>query len=82
MTTFQGQLEDQIKTIITPAYLRELGIKSQGEVLDVVGNERWSNSDIIKRRANYIAVIRNGKMEGVIDRMELVSQIAGQLMVI
>ena len=77
---FPGQQEDQIKQVVTPTFLRQLGIRSQGEVLDLIGTERWSNSDIVRRRAPYVVVMRNGIVEGVIDRMELNSQIASQLL--
>jgi hypothetical protein len=78
--TFPGQEEDQIKRVITPTSLLELGIRSQGEVLDLVGTDRWSNSDIVRRRVPYVVVMRNGILEGVIDRGELTSQIASQLL--
>jgi hypothetical protein len=79
-TTFPGQNEEQVKRVITPTYVRELGIRAEGEVLDVLDNERWSNSDVVRRRAPYVAVMRNGKLEGVIDRAEFVSQIANELL--
>jgi hypothetical protein len=78
--TFPGLQEDQIKRVITPTSLRELGIRAQGEVLDLIGAGRWSNSDIVRRRAPYVVVMRDGIVEGVIDRMELNSQIASQLL--
>lgn len=80
MTVFPGQTEEQVKRVITPAYVRELGIRSEGEPLDVFGNERWSNEEIVRRRAPYVVVMRNGKLEGVIDRAEFVSQIAHGLL--
>ncbi len=77
---FPGQQEDQIKRVISPTFLRELGIRSQGEVLDLVGAESWSNQDLMRRHAPYVVVMRDGAMEGVIDRMELNSQIASQML--
>lgn len=79
-TMFEGQTEDQIKRVLTPAYVRELGIRADGEPMDVFGSERWSNSDIVRRRSAYVAVMRNGKLEGVIDRAEFVSQIAQEML--
>jgi hypothetical protein len=73
---FQGQTEEQVKRVITPAFVRELGIRAEGEPVDVFGNERWSNSDIVRRRSPYVVVIRDGKLDGVIDRADVVSQIA------
>jgi hypothetical protein len=80
ITMFPGQTEDQIKQVTTPAYIRELGIRTEGEPMDVFGSERWSNSDIVRRRSRYVALIRNGNLEGVIDRAELVSQIAHEFL--
>lgn len=79
-TMFQGRTEEQIKQVITPASIRELGIRTEGEPMDVIGTERWSNSDVVRRRSPYVAVIRNRKLEGVIDRAELVSQIAHEFL--
>ena len=58
--------------------MRELGIKSQGEVLEVFGSERRPllNSDFLRRLVPYIVLMRNGILEGVIDRLELASRIA------
>ena len=75
-----GQQEEQIKRVVTPAFLRGLGIRSQGEVLDLFGSVRWSSQDIVRRRAPYVVVMRNGILEGVIDRMQLSSQIASLLL--
>jgi hypothetical protein len=77
---FPGQTEEQIKRVISPVNLRELGIRPEGEPLDVVGNERWSKSDVVRKRAPYVAVMRNAKFEGIIDRAEFLSQIARELL--
>jgi len=37
---FHGRQEDQIKRVITPTSLRQLRIRSQGEVLDLIGTDR------------------------------------------
>jgi hypothetical protein len=76
-TIFPGQSADSVKQIMTPARVRELGIKSQGEVLEVFGSERRPllNSDILRRLVPYIVLMRNGILEGVIDRLELASRI-------
>lgn len=77
---FPGQTEELIKRVISPVNVRELGIRPEGESLDVFGNERWSKSDIVRRRAPYVAVMRDAKFEGIIDRTEFVSQIARELL--
>lgn len=78
VTAVFGQPEANVKQAITPANLRELGIKQQGEVLEEFAAERRPllNSDIVRRHAPYVLLMRGGNLEGVIDRMELASRIA------
>ena len=67
-----------MKQLITPVSLRELGIKQQGEVLEQLGPERraFPNAEIMRCRERYVVLIRDGNLEGVIDRVELASRIA------
>ncbi len=78
MITSFGLPETNIKQVITPASLRELGIRQEGEVLEESGAERGplSKSAILRGRAPYLVLIREGNLEGVIDRMELAARIA------
>jgi Domain of unknown function (DUF4062) len=78
-TVFPGQTEEQVKRVITPTLLNGLGIRPQGEVINLVGSERWSQAEVLRRQSPYIVVRRDGEVEGVIDRMELASQLASQL---
>lgn len=73
-----GQPENLVKQVITPSTLRELGIKQQGEVLEQFASDRrrFSNDDILRRRERYVVLVRDGNLEGIIDRVELVSRIA------
>ena len=80
ITVFPGYTEEQVKNVVTPTFLRAVGIRGEGEVMDLIGAERWSNSEVVRRRAPYVAVTRNGELEGVIDRLELASQMASQLL--
>jgi hypothetical protein len=77
-TVFAGMAENSIKRDVTPATLRELGIKPEGEVLErfAVENRALLNSDLLRRKMPYIAIFRNDNLEGVIDRAELASRIA------
>jgi hypothetical protein len=72
------QPEATIKQVITSAKLRELGIKQQAEVLEESDAERrlLLNSDILRRHAPFVVLMRDGILEGVIDRLELTSRIA------
>jgi Domain of unknown function (DUF4062) len=76
MSVFAGQQETQIKQVITPTSLRELGIKQEGEVLEKFAHGPFSYADIMQRRERYVVLVRAGNLEGVIDRVELASRIA------
>lgn len=75
--TVFGQQETQIKEVITPTSLRELGIKQEGEVLEQFATDHQpSNANIVRRRERYVVLVRDGNLEGVIDRVELATRIA------
>jgi len=73
-----GQPETNVKKEITAARLRELGIKREGEVLERSGpgNEPFSNSEIMRGRERYVVLVRNGNLQGVLDRVDLSARIA------
>jgi hypothetical protein len=73
-----GQDETIVKQVVTPASVRELGIKQQAEVLDELAEPRRPllTADIVRRNSPYVVLTRNGKLEGIVDRLELVSRIA------
>jgi hypothetical protein len=75
---FGKQLEADVKQVVTPANLRELGIKAQGEVIEEFGVDRRPrlSSDIVRRHEPYVVLMRDGKLEGIVDRMELAARIA------
>jgi hypothetical protein len=72
-----GQAENLVKQVITPASLRELGIKQQGEVLEQFASDQrpFSSGDIVRRRERYVVLVRGGNLEGVVDRVEFVTRI-------
>jgi hypothetical protein len=75
-----GQQETTIKEVITPTSLRELGIKEQGAVLAKSAHRPFSYAEIMQPRERYVVLVRDGEVEGVIDRVELASRItAGEL---
>ena len=78
MVTYGGQEERDLKLVVTPTSLNELEIKQQGEVVEQFGEERaaLSNSHIPRRGALYVVLVRDGKLEGIIDRMDFLSRIA------
>jgi len=75
---FGNQQESIIKEVVTPATLRELGIKPQGEVVEQFSSDRnsFSSADILKRRERYVVLVRDGNVDGIVDRVELASRIA------
>jgi hypothetical protein len=75
---FMGQQEAAIKQELTPAKLRDLGLKADGEALeDHAGLSRSAlYSDALKRQKQFVAIMAGGSMGGVIDRLELASRIA------
>ena len=77
-SVFAKPTEFEVKQVVTRAGLRELGVKPEGEVVEQVSSERRSimNSDLLQRRARYLVLMRDGNLEGVIDRAELASRIA------
>lgn len=75
---FGNLQESQIKEVITPAIVRELGIKPQGEVMEQFSSDRKaiSSSDIVRRQQRYVVLVRDGNLDGIVDRAELASRIA------
>jgi hypothetical protein len=70
---FAGRMEADVKQVVTPASLRELGIKGEGEVVD---RFPLSHSDLLQHRAPYVVLMREARLEGVVDRAELATRIA------
>lgn len=70
--------EPDAKQVVTPSVLRELGIKTEGETVEQVPGESRSalNAEIVKSRLPFIVLIKDGGVEGVIDRVQLVSRLA------
>ena len=81
-SVFAPLTELAAKTVVTLAVLRELGVKSEGEVVEKMSSEHGPimNSDLLRRNARYLVLMRDGNLEGVIDRAELASRIARTLL--
>jgi hypothetical protein len=73
---FEGRPETEVKQTVTPSSLRELGIRAEGEVIEQFGGDRRPllHSDVLRRRSPYLVLMREGEIEGVIDRAELASR--------
>ena len=74
-----GQLEQNVKQVMVPASIRNLGIKADGEAVEQLLSERQSDlySDVLRRRRPFVAVMQGDKLEGIVDRTELAARIAG-----
>ena len=73
-----GGMERDFKREVTPMGLRELGVRPEGEVLQQFAPEyhAFSYADIMSRQQRYVVLMRDGNLEGVIDRVELASRMA------
>jgi hypothetical protein len=73
-----GQAESLFMQIVTPLMLRELGIRKQGEAIEL--SERSGNSlqpaDIVRRRARYLVLMRDGNFDGIVDRDQVTTRLA------
>jgi hypothetical protein len=73
-----GQTEIDFKQELAPMALRELGIRTEGEVLQQYAPHyhAFSYSEIMTKSERYVVLMRDGNIEGVIDRVELASRLA------
>jgi hypothetical protein len=72
--------ESIVKQVVMPGWVRELGVKPEGEVIEQINAEQLpiAYSDLL--RARYLVVMRDGDLEGVIDRAELASRVANTVL--
>ena len=71
-----GQKEVRAKREVEPTNLRELGLRQDCEVIVREEGRPSLNDDILKRSSRYVLVVRDGQVEGVVDRLELASRAA------
>lgn len=73
-----NQSENAFKQVVTPLMLRELGIRQQGEAIELTERpcDSLLPSDIVRRRARFLVLMREGKFEGIVDRVEVASRLA------
>ena len=74
----RSQASSAIRRKSSCAQSSRTGIKQQGEGLEQFGPQHRpsSNAEVVRRRERYVVLIRDGNLEGVIDRVELASRIA------
>jgi hypothetical protein len=73
-----GKQESEFKQVVTPVMLREFGIRQRGEVIERSGrsSDLLLRSDIVRRPAQFLILMRDGKFEGIVDRVQVASRLA------
>lgn len=74
--------ERTVKQVITPASLRELGIKTEGEAVEQFPEEKlpdFYTRAAVDRSKPFVAVMQAGALQGVINRTDLASRMVGIL---
>lgn len=72
-----GREEKDIVDILHPRQVQELGIRSQGEAMEIGDKPLASTrSELLQRLQRYVLLTRNGQPDGIVDRLELSSRIA------
>jgi hypothetical protein len=75
---FEHQDERAIKRDLNVRGLLELGIRNEGTVMErsVSDAGLFPYADLMRSRERYVVLLRGGKLEGIIDRIDLASRIA------
>jgi Domain of unknown function (DUF4062) len=73
-----GQSEQEAKRVVTPTLLRELGIKPEGEIVEQgrVGDRAGLVAEIIRKRCSFVVLTNESGVEGIVDRVQLLSRLA------
>ena len=72
-----GKWKPIILYYLTSGDLDELGIRSNAEIVDVSDkNQQFLQREIIGRQTPYVALVRNHKLEGLVDRQMLMQRVA------
>ncbi len=79
---FSDQDEQSIVQVVNPTRVRELGLKPVSEILEQSADEsrKISNSEILRRQSPYLVLTQDGRVQGVIDRLQWASSIAARYM--
>ena len=77
-TNFAEMGEHAIKRDLSIRSLLELGVRNEGSVLERSAGDGglFPYADLMRGKERYVVLIRNGQLEGVVDRVDLVSRIA------
>jgi hypothetical protein len=72
-----GLEETKIIDILHPRRVHELGIRSQGETMEIGDRPLASiRSELLQKQQRYVLLTRDGQPDGIVDRLDLSSRIA------
>ena len=72
-----GQEEAKIIDILHPRRVQELGIRSQGETMEIGDRALASiRPELLQKLQRYVLLTRDGQPDGIVDRLDLSSRIA------
>jgi len=73
-----GAAEKDAKEIVNSRALREMGIRQEGEAVERTPAFSPSslNAEIMKKELPFVVITNNGVVEGVVDRVKLVTRLA------
>ena len=72
-----GREEAEIIDILHPRRIQELGIRSQGETMEIGDRPLASiRSELLQKFQRYVLLTRDGQPDGIVDRLDLSSRIA------
>jgi len=73
-----GDQEEKVKKVLTSHQLgTELGIRNHAEKIQVEnGGQVFLQREIVRRPSPFVALVRNGRLEGLVDTNELARKVA------
>ena len=72
-----GKFEKDSVDILHPRRIAELGIRSQGEAMEVGDRALASvRPELLQKASRYVLITRHGQPDGIVDRLELSARIA------
>ena len=79
LRTFGGRPEREVKSDISRLMLsRDLGIEPSAETVERRDQRRSVQREILRRATPFVALLNEGRLESVIDRVQMASKIAVQ----
>ena len=71
--------EADVADILNSRRIKELGMRSQGEAMEIEDASLASiRSDLMRTPKRYVVLTRHGQVDGIVDRLDLSSPLAMQ----